>query len=150
MEPIAVRSCRPNDVAFLFRLHREALGEYVAATWGWDDDDQRRRFETAFVPDSQQIVTVGGVDAGVLRLVEGETFLEVGLVELLPEFQRQGVGTKLMQQVLERSRERGIPVQLQVLRANTGARRLYERLGFIVTGETPTHIQMTKFARREP
>ena len=94
MEPIALRPCRQNDAAFLFGLHRVALGEYVAATWGWDDDDQRRRFEEAFIPADQQIITVGGVDAGVLR-------------------------------------------------TNPGARRLYERLGFVVVGETATHLQMT-------
>ena len=144
MEPIALRSCRPDDAAFLFRLHRVALGEYVAATWGWDDDDQRRRFEEAFNPEVQQIITVGGVDAGVLRVAERKDFLEVGLLELLPEFQRQGVGTKLMNQVLEGARARGVPVRLQVLRTNAGARRLYERLGFVVVGETATHLQMTK------
>jgi ribosomal protein S18 acetylase RimI-like enzyme len=146
MEPIALRACRKDDVAFLFKLHRAALREYVAATWGWDEDDQRRRFEDAFVPESQQIVTVGGVDAGMLRVAERGDSLEVSLLELLPEFQRRGVGTKLMNQVLEQARARGIPVRLQVLRTNPGARRLYERLGFVVVGETATHLQMKKSA----
>ncbi|HYX93159.1 MAG TPA: GNAT family N-acetyltransferase [Myxococcaceae bacterium] len=144
MEPIALRPCRQNDAAFLFGLHRVALGEYVAATWGWDDDDQRRRFEEAFIPADQQIITVGGVDAGVLRVADRKHFLEVGLLELLPEFQRRGVGTKLMNQVLEVARARGVAVRLQVLRTNPGARRLYERLGFVVVGQTATHLQMTK------
>ena len=32
------------------------------------------------------------------------------------------------------------PVTLQVLRANPRARALYERLGFVATGETAEHV----------
>jgi ribosomal protein S18 acetylase RimI-like enzyme len=38
--------------------------------------------------------------------------------------------------------DRGIPIALQVLRSNHPAKRLYERLGFEVTGETETHYLM--------
>jgi RimJ/RimL family protein N-acetyltransferase len=41
---------------------------------------------------------------------------------------------------------------LQVLKVNHAARRLYERLGFLVLAETPTHSHMSTMSTqpREP
>ena len=77
-------------------------------------------------------------------MVDEGAHLVVGKIELLPEFQRKGVGTVLMKRILGEAQVRRIPVRLQVLRTNTPARRLYERLGFTVSGETETHFQMEK------
>ncbi|WP_158714497.1 hypothetical protein [Amycolatopsis sp. VC5-11] len=35
---------------FPFRVHQAALGEHVAAIWGWDDETQRRYHDHAFAP----------------------------------------------------------------------------------------------------
>lgn len=66
---------------------------------------------------------------------------------LLPEFQGRGIGTKLIQAVMGEAAGLGLPLRLQVLKANR-ARRLYERLGFHVYAETATHLQMSR--AREP
>ncbi|WP_275293630.1 hypothetical protein [Amycolatopsis sp. La24] len=50
---------------FLFRVHQAALGEHVAAIWGWDDENQRRYHDRAFSPRMWQMITVDG--AGLLR-----------------------------------------------------------------------------------
>jgi hypothetical protein len=61
----------------------------------------------------------------------------VFLIEILiaPEHQNCGVGTELVGRVLARAGARGVPVRLQVLRANR-ARNLYERPGFQLSGAT--------------
>ena len=64
-------------------------------------------------------------------------------VFLLPEAQGRGIGTRLVEEVLAASRATRRPVRLRVLRVNP-ARRLYERLGFKVTGETETHFEMER------
>jgi len=60
---------------------------------------------------------------------------------VLPTHQNQRLGTNVMQGLLAAAREKQIPLSLQVLKVNP-ARTLYERLGFAVIGETPTHYQM--------
>jgi len=35
-----------------------------------------------------------------------------------------------------------LPAGLRVLKVNVGARRLYQRLGFVIVGETETHYDM--------
>jgi ribosomal protein S18 acetylase RimI-like enzyme len=50
--------------------------------------------------------------------------------------QRRGIGRRAMQQVLEHRREfRATAARTSVAPSNTGATRLYESLGFRLTGE---------------
>lgn len=62
-------------------------------------------------------------------------------VFLLPRAQGRGIGSMLIRQVCEAAHRRGLPVVLTILKVNP-ARRLYERLGFTVVGETATHLRM--------
>jgi GNAT superfamily N-acetyltransferase len=60
-----------------------------------------------------------------------------------PSMRGKGVGTLLLQAVFEFARTNGYStVQLDVVDTNPGARRLYERMGFV-----PTHTQKYPFLR---
>jgi ribosomal protein S18 acetylase RimI-like enzyme len=140
--PIALRPSTEADRDFLFEVHRASLKDYVAATYGpWDDERQREMFDAKFSPARFQVITRDGQDVGLLRLEEAPDHLTIALIELLPAFQRQGIGTAVLQQVVAHARARHVPVHLQVFKVNP-ARQLYTRLGFTTTAETPTHFVM--------
>jgi ribosomal protein S18 acetylase RimI-like enzyme len=139
---VALRQCREEDRPFVWEVRRQALREVVAAMWGWDEAAQQAKFEARFTAAGHEVIVCDGADAGLLQVVDEGTHLVVGKIELLPRFQGQGIGTVLLRRILDGARVRRIAVRLQVLRANTRARRLYERLGFRVTGETDSHFQM--------
>ncbi|HEX8903581.1 MAG TPA: GNAT family N-acetyltransferase [Longimicrobiaceae bacterium] len=136
-----LRQATDADFEFLWHLHRAAMRPYVERTWGWDEDAQARRFRAAFDPSHRQIVIVGGEPIGVLQVDDLPRAVFLANVEIDPAHQRRGLGRALVESVLDRARSLGMPVTLQVLRVNP-VRRLYERLGFRVTGETPTHYLM--------
>jgi ribosomal protein S18 acetylase RimI-like enzyme len=116
----------------------------VERTWGWNEDFQRHVFEERFDPDGRQIVVVDGRDVGVLQTERREDSLFLAKVEILPAYQGRGVGTAIVRDLMAEASERDLPVTLQVLKENRDARRLYERLGFAVTGETETsHVMGT-------
>ena len=51
-------------------------------------------------------------------------------------FRRMGIGTKLVEQTVQKAKEQGIErVELEVFRSNLPAIRLYEKMGFVVEGE---------------
>ncbi|ABQ33088.1 MULTISPECIES: GNAT family N-acetyltransferase [Bradyrhizobium] len=57
---------------------------------------------------------------------------------LLPQFRRQGNGTRLMAATLEAARRVGFSrVELNVYRSNTDAIRLYQKAGFVLKAVQP-------------
>lgn len=112
-----LRPATAGDFAFLHVLHVVTLKGYVTQTWGWDDAAQAARFRDGFRPEASQIVLI------------------------VPEQQGHGIGAALIGDVLAEAARAGVATRLQVLRVNP-ARRLYERLGFAIEGETSTHYLM--------
>ena len=136
-----LRRATGADAAFIYHLHRAAMRDYVAQTWGWDEAFQARVFEEHFDPVRYQVIVVDGRDAGVVSVERHPDALFLATIEILPEYQRRGLGTAVIEAILAQARAEAMPVALRVLKVNP-ARRLYERLGFDVTGETPTHYLM--------
>jgi ribosomal protein S18 acetylase RimI-like enzyme len=137
----STRAATEADLELMWDLRVRAMRPYVEQTWGWDEAFQRQRLERSFDPTKFTVLVVEGVDAGVLRVDETPETLFLVLIELAPEFQGRGLGAQIIRDVQERASARGLPVTLQVLKVNP-ARRLYERQGFRLTGETETHFLM--------
>jgi ribosomal protein S18 acetylase RimI-like enzyme len=140
-EQIVLRPATAEDCDFLYDLHRAAMQDYVAQTWGWDEAWQRNYFQQHFNPAECQIITFEGIEIGVLSVRKRETEVFLKLIEILPEYQNQGIGTAVIKSILEEAYRSGQPVDLQVLKVNP-ARALYGQLGFLTTGETATHHLM--------
>jgi len=140
-----LRPATKADYAFLYALHTATLKEYVTALWGWDEAAQQRMFRERFDTTLRQIVVVDGQDVGDLEVEWREDSAFIARIALAPGFQHRGIGTAILKDILAEAKSMGLPVTLHVLRPNP-ARRLYERLGFAVVGETPERF----FMRREP
>jgi GNAT superfamily N-acetyltransferase len=118
------------------------MGAYVDATFGWDDRAQRALFDESFDPGSYEVIRVDGEDAGVLALETGGAEIWLGLIEIQPRFQGFGIGTSVVESVLQRATETNRSVGLRVLRVNSSARLLYERLGFVAYREDETRVYL--------
>jgi GNAT superfamily N-acetyltransferase len=141
MSEIHLRPATQEDGPFLYHVVKTTMQEYVAQTWGWDEAWQQTYFWAHFDPTDRQIIVRDGQDIGVLTVEEHADALEIDQIYVLPEHQGQGIGTALIRSVLQRGVELDLPVRLRVLQVNP-ARRLYERLGFVATGETDTRCFM--------
>jgi ribosomal protein S18 acetylase RimI-like enzyme len=140
--PFTLRPATIDDREYLYRLNETTMRAYAEQTYGlWDETVARRIFDERFRPASIQIVVVDGHDAGMLEVVITDTRVILANIRVAPEYQGQGIGTCLISEVLCDAHGRGLPVILRVLRVNP-ARRLYERLGFVVIGETGPHYLM--------
>jgi ribosomal protein S18 acetylase RimI-like enzyme len=138
-----LRAAGAADYQWLWELKRLTMRAYVEQTWGsWDEPAQEAFFRRNFSPATIQVVVVGGRSAGLLEVAREPKDLFLANVQIDPDFQNRGLGTAVVQTVLATGEALGLPVRLQVLRVNGGARRLYERLGFAVYEETATHALM--------
>ena len=124
----------------MFRVTEEAMRAYVEEAFGsWDSEVQRQHLEKSFDPVTYRLIVIDKIRAGILMVEDEPSNLFLAKIFLLPEFQRQGVGTLLITWLIERANMERKPLRLRVLRVNAAARRLYERLGFAVTHSTAVH-----------
>lgn len=144
---IRVRPITDADRGPLYSLHRRAMYDYVAATWGWDEDVQRE-FWTRTAHDGVVVIEIDGQIAGFLDVAHHADHVDIVNIELDPAFQGQGTGRAIIQGLIDDAGRAGLDVRLQVLKVNPRARALYQRLGFEHDDETDTHIRMILRASR--
>lgn len=129
MTGIGLRAVTPADSEFCFQLHKAAMGSYITAIWGWDEQVQRDFHTRAFAPDRWQIITAGGADIGMLDVEYRPGEIYLARIEIYPEHQRRGAGTRLVSALIDQATQRGQDLVLDVLTINQRAYDLYRRLG---------------------
>jgi ribosomal protein S18 acetylase RimI-like enzyme len=134
MTVIALRPTTAADSEFCFRLHKAAMGEYVAAIWGWDEQRQRGFHAHGFAPGNWQIITVDGTDAGILIVDYRPAEIYLARIEIHPGYQGHGVGTRVISALIDEATQRGQDLVLDVLTVNHRAQALYQRLGMKEVG----------------
>ena len=133
-----------DDYDFLYALHVVAMRAYVEPLWGWEETWQQEYFARKFDPRRYQIIQVEGQDAGVVVVELRENKFYIALIELLPDFQGRGIGTAVISELSIQAQANNLPMMLHVLKSNDPARRLYEKLGFVVVGEEEHRFKMVK------
>jgi GNAT superfamily N-acetyltransferase len=131
-----LRSISEADFEWAFALHRDALGEYVSETWGWEDGAQRRMFLERF-NQQRQVIEVDGERVGVLEVEDRPDELYLTLLELSPSWQGKGLGADILHWLMARAEQSNKPLALHVLRTNPRARSFYEREGMRVVDAEP-------------
>jgi ribosomal protein S18 acetylase RimI-like enzyme len=150
---VTLRPFSPEDPDFLFRLYASTRREELAP-FGWPPaqqdvflrmqfDAQRRWYEIAYSGADHQLILVDEKPAGrilVFRDKDGNRLVDIAL---LSEYRNLGIGTRLLRELIGKCETAGLPLRLQVLK-NNPARRLYERLGFVTTGEDQMYYEMER------
>ena len=143
-DDITLRVAHRDDLEFLFHVLKTSLGPYIEQTYGpWQEEERRARFFELTNPEAHHIVERAGQPIGCLNVTWLPGEVKLNRVFLLPPFQSLGIGSRLVGQVVADAETAGLPVRLRVLKVNP-AQRLYARLGFVVTGQTDTHLLMER------
>jgi GNAT superfamily N-acetyltransferase len=129
MTPVALRPATPADSEFCYQLHKAAMGDHIAAIWGWDERRQRNLHARKFNPGRWQIITAGGADIGMLDVEYRPGEIYISRIEIHPDYQGRGIGTFLISGLADEARRNGQDLVLDVFAINHRARALYQRLG---------------------
>jgi len=140
-EQISFRSATGNDIDFLYVLHVSSMKEYVHKTWGWDDAFQESVFRKNYDPAKIKVILYDRKEIGMLSLEERDADIFLRAIEIHPDYQGNGIGTVIINGIIAEGAQKMKPVYLRVLKVNP-AKRLYDRLGFSIIEETPTHYIM--------
>jgi GNAT superfamily N-acetyltransferase len=95
------------------------------------EDDGPARMREAVDPDNERVELIGRLTAEVHPAGRAHEYL--WMIAVAPGRQGEGLGTALIESVLDRCDREGLPAYLEA--SNARSRWLYERLGFEFTGK---------------
>ncbi len=125
-------------------LHERCFRDVVTSQFGqWDNDQQREFFDKKWNPSNYQIIGVDNTDAGVISVFAHTDHVWLSEIQVDPAFQNRGLGSRVVQDIVDHARAENLPVRLQVLHKNR-AKELYLRLGFQEVDRTETHVKMER------
>jgi predicted acetyltransferase/GNAT superfamily N-acetyltransferase len=145
MPPIELRPAQAADFAFCRRIEYDTMRWIIEQLSGLDEAQHFEKFAKKWTVDEVRIITVDAKDAGWLQTAPLDDAICLRQIYLDRPFQRQGIGTRVMQLVMEEARSQSKAVSLGVVKINP-ARRLYERLGFRTTHEDEHKFYMRREA----
>ena len=134
-QEISLRTATPDDEAFLLDVYASTRIDELAGT-GWDDNQKlafiRMQFlvrERTYPQVDSRIILLNGRPVGRLMVDRNDEAILLRDIALLTEYRNSGIGSRLIEELLQEAASAGKLVHLHVL-AMSPAVRLYERLGF--------------------
>jgi ribosomal protein S18 acetylase RimI-like enzyme len=148
---VSVRPAQADDEEFLYTLYALSRRDEMAA-WGWPDAQQQMflrlqftarqaHYRDQFPHADHQIILLDEAPVGRIVVVRNEDHFRLADIVLLPEHRGSGIGSSLINDLLDEAQKAEKPVQLFVEKFNP-AIRLYERLGFRIVGDIDSHFSM--------
>ncbi len=146
--PIERRPATQEDIPFLLALRRTTMDAHLAAS-GADtgEANHMQRLMGAF--DCAQVLLLEGRPIGMLKVKRGEREWKIIQIQVVPEMQGKGLGAQILSEVITEADTAKAMLTLSVLKANP-ARALYERLGFVVEGESEFEFSMRRATPATP
>jgi ribosomal protein S18 acetylase RimI-like enzyme len=151
---VALRPATPEDYEELVAVYASTRADELAQVTWWDDAQklafcrmqyhaQKAEYDARY-PDAQyDLILLEGRTAGRLWIGRDDEEIHMLDITVLPWAQGRGVGSALVRTLIGEARASGKRLRHMVFVMNEGARRLYERLGFVVIEEVMgTHLHM--------
>jgi ribosomal protein S18 acetylase RimI-like enzyme len=138
---ISLRPAAAGDYAFAEALYLSSTGPLLSALGRWDEAAARERLSASYPRHPAYVIGCDGQEIGWLQVSEGENGIHIHQMHLVPRYRDQGIGSRLIRDLLSRAQKRRIPISLNVIRGNR-AISLYLRLGFRVFEEDAELIRM--------
>ncbi|MBI4767384.1 MAG: GNAT family N-acetyltransferase [Deltaproteobacteria bacterium] len=143
---IVIFPASDDDYEFSYQVKKAAEGELISNTFGWNEGFQRAFHKEDWKEKRPNIIKFDSEKIGTNAITEGDGFIEIGQFFILPEHQSRGVGSYILDLVLQQADGRGLVAQLALLRGNR-AESLYIRKGFVYVRQTETYCYMERKPR---
>ncbi|MGK7917530.1 MAG: GNAT family N-acetyltransferase [Prochloraceae cyanobacterium] len=122
---ISQRAALSEDIEWLDPFYESIMRPYVELTHEWNST----KFRETFDPKLIKIIQADGIDIGMLKIEEREDYFYLGDIQIHHAYRGQGIGTRLIETVIQSATIVNKPVLLRVLKGNP-AKNLYLRLCF--------------------
>jgi ribosomal protein S18 acetylase RimI-like enzyme len=140
MEKLELIKAQELDKDFLFNLRKVTMVEHLEKAGVFlSDEEHLSRID--FQYDSAYVILKSNRKAGVLKYIETENTIEILQIQVLPEYQGQGIGKRLIKDLAIMAEASNRNLTLKVLKENP-ARYLYEHMGFNTVDEDTYEFHM--------
>lgn len=133
----------PGDIDFAFEAKRAAMGPHIVCKWGWDEDFQRALHLQRYQEKPFFEIRRAGDRLGTVSFHVISDHVRLGEFYLFPNFQKQGIGSRVLTHCLRLADKLSLPVRLEYLHWNPVG-TLYRRYGFIEIGQSDIHCFMER------
>lgn len=149
VQNISLREATESDSSTVYDIKKAAFSHYVKKQYGdWDEAEQRNYHQERFVYQDIKIIVADHNVVGFVSVVNEANSIIVNQLMIMPKHQGKRIGEHCMTLIRGEAQRLGNLVSLQVMKVNPRAMKFYQRIGFIVTGETKTHHQMESTVAR--
>ena len=146
-----LRPATETDRGFLVELYASTREQELAQV-AWEDgardafvehqfSAQDQHYRSNYPGASLDVIEVDGERAGRLYVYRGKDDIRIMDIALAPAFRGRGIGTGLLEELMEEARSSGRSLSIHVEQQNP-ARSLYDRLGFVAVGEHGVYVLM--------
>ena len=132
-----------SDREFSYQVLKAAMGKYITQVWGWDEKVEREYHALDWQKKIPKLILYDNQPIGTISLEEKTGCLEIGMFYILPEYQNKGIGSYLLEDILDNSDKAGSIVELEVLKVNPAV-SLYQRYGFEIVDSNEHMYQMER------
>jgi len=136
---LTLRQATPQDVPTLMALRRATMLEHLRSA-GAPDDEASLLARVEYRLADAQLAYLGDEFIGLFKTHPAADAWMLVQVQITPARQGQGWGAALIRCLLDRAAAENRSVVLHVLKTNP-ARRLYERLGFVIEGDSENGLE---------
>ncbi|MDO8409083.1 MAG: GNAT family N-acetyltransferase [Phenylobacterium sp.] len=133
-----------SDLEALTELRLTVMAESFNRIGRFNPERARAWFADTYRPETTRLIVVGEETAGCVAFYESAPgVLKLEHFYLQPHWQGRGLGTAVLDILLAEADAAGAAVRLTVLR-ESDAKRLYDRRGFVVTGQDDLDVYMAR------
>lgn len=133
---IAITKAKIEDEDFLFDLRKQTMVAHLERS-GIFLSDEEHRLRVAKNYTDAFIIWYIQERVGLLKYIENEKAIEVLQFQVLPNYQGNGIGKQVLEQLIEQQKV----IRLKVLKENP-AKNLYQRMGFLTVNEDDYEYHM--------
>ncbi|MBU2924490.1 GNAT family N-acetyltransferase [Colwellia sp. 4_MG-2023] len=142
---IGFRNVTHEDLDFLLILRKKSMSKHLANAKIKLTNEQHLERVKEHYYDSHIILRnrkpIGLLKLGIVSLNNTSKSLHIRQLQILPEYQGKGIGSKVLKVVKKKALQLQLPITLNVLLKNP-ARGLYLRHGFQIEGKNKVEFQM--------
>jgi GNAT superfamily N-acetyltransferase len=113
---ITLRKPCDDDVAFARNLYFETMREIIERLFGWDENRETMNFAQFFKLDEVRVITADGQDVGWIQEQVSDGSINLGSFYVAPTMQCRGIGTRVLQMLMERAAKESKVMTLAVVK----------------------------------